>query len=217
MAGERTSARSWGTGFGMARMARVKGERHPRAGQAAGVAGVVKGRQAHPPRAEKNIYKHINKKEKRLALASAIAATAIKELVQLRGHKVEDVPSLPLVVVDKLQSIARVKDLLSTFEKLGLKEELKRLKKGVKRLSGKPRMRGRTKREPKGPLIVVAKDEGIGKAAQSIPGVECVLAKDLSVVHLAPGSHPARLVVWTKSALSSLPKQVLSLGERFEG
>ena len=56
LAGERTSARSWGVGHGVSRIARVKGERHPRAGMAAGVAGVVKGRAAHPPKAEKVIY-----------------------------------------------------------------------------------------------------------------------------------------------------------------
>src|SRR5688572_20099501 len=38
--------------------------RSPRAGQAAGVAGVRHGRVAHPPESWKEIYKKINKKEK---------------------------------------------------------------------------------------------------------------------------------------------------------
>ena len=55
IAGERTSALSWGTGRGMSRIPRVKGERNPRSGVAAGVASVVKGRIAHPPKASKII------------------------------------------------------------------------------------------------------------------------------------------------------------------
>ena len=46
------------------------------------------GRQAHPPRVEKVIRKEVNKKERRLAIASAIAATAVRELVEKRGHAV---------------------------------------------------------------------------------------------------------------------------------
>jgi large subunit ribosomal protein L4e len=54
-AGMKVSAESWGTGYGIARLARIKGSGTPRAGQAGGVASVVKGRLAHPPKAEKKI------------------------------------------------------------------------------------------------------------------------------------------------------------------
>lgn len=74
LAGMRTSAESFGVGRGLARVARVGGERHPRAGQAAGVAGVRKGRAAHPPKPEKKIHKRVNRKERRLATASAMGA-----------------------------------------------------------------------------------------------------------------------------------------------
>jgi len=53
-AGEIVSAESRNTGLGMARIARARGEGFPRAGQAAGVAGVRHGRIAHPPEAEKH-------------------------------------------------------------------------------------------------------------------------------------------------------------------
>src|ERR671928_1445805 len=83
-AGEMVSAESRNTGLGIARLARARGEGFPRAGQAAGVAGVRHGRVAHPPQAWKNIYKKINKKEKLLGLCSAIAATARRDLIQKR-------------------------------------------------------------------------------------------------------------------------------------
>ena len=63
-AGEIVSAESRNTGLGIARIARARGEGFQRAGQAAGVAGVRKGRLAHPPVSWKNTIKKINKKEK---------------------------------------------------------------------------------------------------------------------------------------------------------
>lgn len=213
LAGKRTTAESRGVGLGIARLARVKGG-GPRAGQAAGVAGVVKGRQAHPPKAEKIIWKDINKKERWLATASAIAATSLKDIVAARGHKIDKIPSLPLIVSEEIEGISKLKDLKPVLTNLGLMDDVLRAQNGVKRRSGKPRMRGRTKRVPKGPLFVVSEKKGLEKATANLPGVECVLAKDLSILHLAPGGQAGRLVVWSKAALQSLPKGVLKVGER---
>jgi large subunit ribosomal protein L4e len=177
----------------------------------------VKGRQAHPPRSEKRVRKEINKKERLLATASAIAASSNRELIMVRGHKIDKVPSIPLIVSDEIQSLSKARDLKSFFEKFGLDEDISRVSMRVKALSGKPRMRGRTTRRAKGPLIVIAEDKGLGKAVRNFPGVECVLAKDLSVLHLAPGSYPGRLVVWTESALKSLSEPLMEVARRFAG
>ena len=62
----------------------------------------VGGRVAHPPKKEKNYEKKINMKEYMLALKSAIAALANKELAMKRGHKVEKIkdncPSLKFLM-----------------------------------------------------------------------------------------------------------------------
>ncbi len=214
LAGERTTAISRGVGLGIARLARVKGG-GPRAGQAAGVASVVKGRQAHPPKAEKIIWKDVNKKERWLATASAVAATSLKDIVAARGHKVDKIPSLPLIVSEEVETIRRLRDLKPVLTNLGLMDDILRAQDGVKRRSGKPRMRGRTKRVPKGPLFVVSAKKGLEKAVANLPGVDCVLAKDLSILQLAPGGQAGRLVVWSRLALQSLPKGVSKVGERF--
>ena len=88
------------TGRGISRIARMKGGGGGRQGQAGEVAGTRGGRQAHRPYANKVIYKKINKKENKLALCSAIAATSSKELVERRGHKIEGINSLPIVISD---------------------------------------------------------------------------------------------------------------------
>src|SRR5919112_2974201 len=117
-AGQMVSAESRNTGLGIARLARAKGEGFPRAGQAAGVAGVRHGRLAHPPVSWKNIYKKINKKEKLLALCSAIAATANADLIRKRGHRLSNNIQLPIIVTNEIESIAKSKDLKKMLIKL---------------------------------------------------------------------------------------------------
>jgi large subunit ribosomal protein L4e len=204
-AGERTSAEAGHppTGRGISRIPRVKGERSPRAGQAAGVASVVGGRLPHPPRSEKSIYQKINKKEKRLALDTAIAFTGDAAAVAWRGHRVGAL-KFPLLVSDEIETVSKTSKLESFFESAGLSDELKRLYRGVKRRSGKPKLRGRSYRERIGPLIVVSNDRGVGKAADAIPGARVVTVENLSVLDLAPSGVAGRLTFWTESSLDAL-------------
>ncbi len=210
-AGLRSTAECWGPGYGVARVPRVKGERHPRAAQGAIVTSARGGHRVHVPTVEKIIKKKINKKEKRLAVASAIAATAIKDLVAKRGHRVDNVVHIPLIVEDKFQELKRTSDVLEVFEKLGLIDDIKRAKNGIKVRAGKGKMRGRRYQRKKSVLIVVSKDNGIYKAARNIPGVDIVNVKDLSVIHLAPGGHAGRLTLWTESTLKQLEERFCDL------
>ncbi|MBS7608004.1 MAG: 50S ribosomal protein L4 [Candidatus Bathyarchaeia archaeon] len=202
MAGKRTTAESRGVGLGLARIPRVKG---PTA-RAAFAPGTVGGRLAHPPTPEKKIVKKIPKKEKRLALFSAIAATASKETVASRGHVVEGVPQIPLVVVDELEGLKKTKDVEETLIKLGVLGDLYRVRESTKVRAGKGKLRGRRIKQAVGPLIVVAEDRGIGEAARNIPGVDVVPVKELNAEILAPGTHPGRLTIWTKGAIEALDK-----------
>src|SRR5919109_5674823 len=106
-AGEMVSAQSRNTGLGIARIARARGEGFPRAGQAAGVAGVRHGRVAHPPEPWKVIYKKINQKERQLGFCSAIAGTGRKDLILRRGHKIDNKIKLPLVVSNEIESLTK--------------------------------------------------------------------------------------------------------------
>src|SRR5881409_73690 len=75
MAGKRTTAEGFGVGRGISRVPRIGGH-GPLSGTAAFAPGTVSGRMAFPPVTAKKIAKQINRKERRLALRSAIAATA---------------------------------------------------------------------------------------------------------------------------------------------
>lgn len=202
-AGKRTSAESFGVGQGLARMPRVKGSRHPEAGSGAIVPGTVGGRSAHPPVTAKKIVKRINKKERKKALASAIAATAVKELVDVRGHMTAEIPQIPLVVSDELESISAASKIREVFMKLGLWSDIMRAKERKIR-SGRGKMRGRKYKTRKSLLIVVGEDRGISRGAGNYPGVDVVEAVSLGVEDLAPGSQPGRLAVYTESAVQKL-------------
>jgi len=191
------------TGRGVARIARMKGGGGGRQGQAGEVAGTRGGRQAHRPYINKVIYKKINKKENKVALCSAIAATASKELIERRGHKIEGITSLPIVISDEIEDISNTNKMIRLLDSLNLTQDVKRLD-GRKKRTGKVALRGRTSKIGKSVLFVVSNNEKLSKACSSIPGVDTCSTKDLSVLNLAPGGTLIRLTVFSKKAISEI-------------
>ncbi len=193
------------TGQGVSRVARSTGGGGGRQGQGAEVASTRGGRQAHPPKVEKVIYKKINKKEKKLALCSAIAATASKDLVELRGHKIDGIESFPIVVSDDIESVSKTSEMIRVLDSLKLSQDVKRLQSRKPR-SGQSRLRGRSKKVGKSVLFVTVDTSNLRKAIGALPGVEARNVKELSVLDLAPGSDPIRLTVYSKSAIEEIGK-----------
>jgi large subunit ribosomal protein L4e len=202
MAGKKTSAESKGTGMAIARVPREKGG----SGRAKFAPGTVGGRQAHPPRSESRIIKEIPKKERRLALLSAIAATGSKEMVAKRGHEVEGVLEIPLIVEDSLSSLTKTKDVEDALTHLGMLTDIYRVRESIGIRAGKGKHRGRKMKHAVGPLIVVAENKGLIAAASNIPGIDITTVKNLNPEALAPGTHPGRLTLWTTGAIEQLAK-----------
>jgi large subunit ribosomal protein L4e len=200
MAGKKTTAESRGTGSAIARVPRVKGG----SGRAAFAPSTVKGRQPHPPRAEKIIVKNIPKKDAKLALTSAIAATAQKETISSRGHKIENAVALPLIVEDALEGLSKAKDVEAAFVSLGIAEDLERVRESRSIRAGKGKRRGRKMKQAVGPLIVVVEGKSLINAANNLPGVQVTTVNNLNTEMLAPGTHPGRLTVWTNGAIEKL-------------
>jgi large subunit ribosomal protein L4e len=198
MAGKRNTALSRGTGHAQARLPRLK-----QSGKADFAVQAVGGHLSTPPKAEKVTIKRINKKEKRLAIRSGIAATANKELIASRGHSVIGVTQLPLVLDDALEGVKKTKEVQDLFSKLGILPDVERADRNKIR-AGRGKMRGRGKKTGKGPLIVISEDRGVSKAARNLPGVDVTILRNLNAELLAPGAHPGRLVVWAKSAFTAI-------------
>ena len=55
-------------------------------------------------------------------------------------------------------------------------------------------------------MFVVSNTKRLSNACGSIPGVDVQTAKNLSVLDLAPGGTPIRLVVYSKNALKEIEK-----------
>jgi len=210
LAGKRTSAHYHGVREGpghmmnveKARMARIHGgppnlQLTPRF-----VPQARKGREAHPPKAEKIWYEKINDKERVLAIKSAIASTASKDIVSRRGHLINNI-NLPIVVDDSIQELKRAKSVKELLEKIGLEKEMERAK-NKKVRAGKGKRRGRKYTRKKSVLFVIGENKGLLKSANNIAGVDICLAKNLNAELLAPGTHPGRLTIFTESAIKKL-------------
>ncbi|MGD1836650.1 MAG: 50S ribosomal protein L4 [Nitrososphaeraceae archaeon] len=200
-AGQMVSAESRNTGLGISRIARARGEGFPRSGQAAGVASVRHGRLAHPPLSWKNIYKKINRKEKLLAICSAIAATTNSNLIRERGHVISDAVDLPIVLSNDIENISKSKELKQVLIKIGLVDDLYR---GQKHRNKAIKRHKSNRRSPLSAILIVSNDDKIGRLDNSIPGISVKKLKDLSVLDLAPGSKPVRLTIFSKQAIEDL-------------
>ena len=205
LAGRLVSVENWGPGRGVARVPRMKGSHTPSAQRAAFIPMARGGHKAHPPHAEKKIIEKINRKEHLLALKSAIAYTAKKEYVAKRGHRFDENLSFPIIIETKAEEIKKTRDALQMLQNVGVGRDLIRAKLGIHIRAGKGKLRGRRYKKPIGPLIVVG-DTGCNliKAANNIPGVTVAPVKRLNTELLAPGTHPARLTVWTEGAINIL-------------
>jgi len=204
LAGRRTSAESWGVGRGVSRIPRIKGgSRAARAPQAVG------GRRVHPPNPKKVLIEKINKKEKRKAVRSAIAATMNPELVRKRGHRFGSEVGLPIIIEDSFAHLEKTSEVGEVLKSVGVWEDIIRARERKIR-AGRGKMRGRRYKSKKSILIVISGDEGvegstkIKKAAKNLPGVDVSHVGELNAELLAPGTHPGRLTVWTESSLSKL-------------
>lgn len=186
----------------LARIARIHGKVGYMALRARVVPQAVKGRRAHPPKAEKIWTQKVNAKERMLAVKSALAATASIERVRKRGHRADEAP---FIFTDDFESISKARDVRALLEKL-MNAELERC--SVKKIrAGRGKTRGRKYATKKGPIIIVSKQCSLVKAAQNIPGVDTVAVSQLNAELLAPGTHAGRLAIFTKSALAELEKK----------
>ena len=203
MAGKRTTAESIGVGHAMSRIPRVKGDRYPRGNLAGFAPGTVKGRLTWPPLSSKTLRKKMNRKELRQAMLSAVAATTSGDLVRARGHRIPLDCELPLIVSNEAEQLTESSEAMSMLKNLRIWDDVERASKRRYR-GGRGSVRGRPRKHPVGVLLIVEKKQGAQKAFRNLPGVKVVDVASLNVSDLAPGTHPGRLTIWTRSAIESL-------------
>jgi large subunit ribosomal protein L4e len=194
-----------------ARLPRLKNRGSLLSGRVARVPHAVGGHAAHPLKAWEVLAEGINKKEKKLALKSAIATTTMKDLVAKRFIVEKE---LPIIVEDKLEEIAKTKEVVGALEKVGVAKDLENAKNKIRKRAGRGKSRGRVWKEKKSVLIVTGKNSPVLKASRNLPGVDAVTAQSLNVELLAPGAEAGRLVIWTKSAVEELGTREVKTTEK---
>ncbi|KAI3946690.1 hypothetical protein MKW98_003253 [Papaver atlanticum] len=204
-AGHQTSAQSWGTGRAVSRIPRVPGGGTHRAGQGAFGNMCRGGRMFAPTRIWRRWYRKINVNQKRYAIVSALAASAVPSIVLARGHTIEGVPELPLVVNDSIEGVEKTSAAIKVLKQLGAYADAEKVEDSEKIRPGKGKMRNRRYVSKKGPLVVYETEGSkIAKAFRNIPGVEIANVERLNLLKLAPGGHLGRFIIWTKSAFEKL-------------
>jgi len=96
-----------------------------------------------PTKVWRRWHRKINLKQKRLAVASALAASAVPSLVMARGHRVDDVAEIPLVVSDAAESITKTGKAVDMLKALGVYADVAKAAKSKNIRRGKGKMRNR--------------------------------------------------------------------------
>ena len=139
------------------------------------------GRKPHAPRAEKNVFKKINKKELFIAFCSALAGSCKN-----------------VVVFDKGIFGIKTKDFILVLKKV-FGDDFNGVLKNKKIRAGKGKMRGRKYKSNAGLLFVIGSDEKMSRK-----GIDVVSVKDLAIKDLTNNGVVGRLVCYSESAVKDL-------------
>jgi len=206
-AGMQSSAKSWGTGRAVSRIPRVPGGGTHRAGQGAFGNMCRGGRMFAPTKVYRRWHRKIAKGQRRYAVCSALAATAVPALVMSRGHRINQLAEIPFVVANtQLNVLKKTKQAVELLKKLHAYEDVEKSINSKHTRPGKGKARGRRYIRAKGPLIIHTKSmsNSLVKSFRNIPGIEMCHVNKLNLLTLAPGGHLGRFIIWSESAFKNL-------------
>ncbi|MCH7568241.1 MAG: 50S ribosomal protein L4 [Nanoarchaeota archaeon] len=152
------------------------------------------GRRSHPPKGIGK-EKKINKKEIKLAMNSAFAATADDKYILKRYDSINKLNIKVPIVIESGLDEAKTKDILSMLKNI-LGEFNSIIFKNKKIRAGRGKSRGRKYKSNAGLLLVKGKDEKIKMSRVDIKSIN-----EISILDLYP---LGRLTVYTEKALEEL-------------
>jgi large subunit ribosomal protein L4e len=157
-----------------------------------------------PTKTWRKWHKKINQNQKRYAIASALAATALPALVMARGHRISEVAEIPLVVPDNFEGVTKTKAAIKALTECGAMADVEKAASSKKLRAGKGKLRNRRHVMRRGPLFVYGNNDSVVNATRNLAGVETISVDRLNLLQLAPGGHLGRFCIWTKSAFEKL-------------
>jgi len=167
-----------------------------------------KGRMFAPTKIWRRWHRKVNVTQKRHALVSSLAASAVPALLLARGHKIDQLAEVPLVIDNQtIDSIDKISKALALLKAFGADEDVEKSKNSIRLRNGKGKSRNRRWLQAKGPLIVYLKENTpMEKAFRNLPGVELCNVTRLNLLQTAPGGHIGRFIIWTRDAFENLNK-----------
>ena len=98
-----------------------------------------------------------------------------------KGHRIEEVPELPLVVEDKVEGYKKTKEAVLLLKKLKAWNDIKKVCVSQRMRAGKGKMRNRRRIQRRGPCIIYNEDNGIIRAFGNIPGITLLNVSKLNI------------------------------------
>ena len=157
------------------------------------------GRRPHSSKAEKNLFRKINKKEALIAINSGLTGTVDSHSLERKyGRKVHS----GFVFSDDILK-SKTKDFLIALEKVfGESFNLVLKRKTIR--AGMGKNRGRKYKENAGLLFVISDKEEMKRS-----GIDVVKVSDLKIRDLSPNGVPGRIAGYSENAIKEI-------GERFK-
>jgi large subunit ribosomal protein L4e len=147
----------------------------------------------------------VNKNQRRYAIVSALAASSSTALVLARGHRVDKVAEIPLVVSNETSVDIEKTSVAEKFLKtLNAFADIEKVKDSKKIRAGKGKARNRRRVQRRGPLIIYDQKSPLVRAFRNLPGIEICSVNRLNLLQLAPGGHLGRFIIWTRGAYDRL-------------
>jgi large subunit ribosomal protein L4e len=171
-----------------------------------------------PTKVYRRWHRRVNVAQRRYAIVSAIAASGVPALVQARGHVIEQLNEIPLVVTDKVESLTKTKEAVAFLKRTNLWPDIEKVHlitqkcqfynlqvyKSKRYRAGKGKGRNRRYKQKLGPLVIYNNDGGIVRAFRNVPGITLLSVNHINLLKIAPGGHLGRLIVWTETAFRKL-------------
>jgi len=157
-----------------------------------------------PTKTWRRWHRRINQNQRRYATCAALAASALPALVMARGHRIDNIGEVPLVVDNSIEKLSKTKDAIRLLKALNAYADVERSKASRKIRPGKGKMRNRRYVTRRGPLIIYNEDNGITRAFRNLPGVELLKVDRMNLLMLAPGGHLGRFCIWSRGAFDKL-------------
>jgi len=147
----------------------------------------------------------VNLQQKRFAVASALAASALPALVMARGHHISEVPEVPLVISNEsVSGLEKTKAAVALLKAIHAYDDVQKVIDSKKIRAGKGKRRNRRYVQRVGPLVVYDEAGPLTRAFRNIPGVSLAQVSRLNLLDLAPGGHLGRFIIWTQGAFTKL-------------